>query len=63
MSTILADPARCRPHARLIADLADVLTGPTSGHNAARLAEAAALDPDELAFRLYEIADRYLGDL
>lgn len=52
---------RDRPRRRLEFDLADILTGPTSGGNAARLAECAiGEDPELLAQAMLEAAQRYL---
>lgn len=45
---------------RLVLDLADILTGPTSGGNAVRLAESAARYPRDLAEALRAAGDRYL---
>jgi hypothetical protein len=50
-----------RPAARLALDLEALLIGPTSAHNAARLAAAilAITDADNVAAYLDEIATRY----
>jgi hypothetical protein len=52
---------RQSPAARLSDDLAEILTGPTSGGNAERLAGLACTDPDELACRMLEACERYFS--
>jgi hypothetical protein len=50
-----------RPATRLILDLADILTGPTSGGNARHIADRAGVHPYELAIAMKEAAERYLS--
>lgn len=45
---------------RLQLDLTDILTGPTSGGNAARLAIDSTRDPYALALAMKAAAERYL---
>ncbi len=49
-----------RAATRLILDVADLLTGPTSGGNARYLAEGVCKDPRQAAERMKEAAERYL---
>jgi hypothetical protein len=57
----LNQPRGQSPAARLSDDLAEILTGPTSGGNAERLAGLACTDPDELACRMLEACERYFS--
>jgi hypothetical protein len=50
-----------RPATRLVLDLADILTGPTSGGNARHLADKLGQHPRELAIAMKEAAERYLN--
>jgi hypothetical protein len=50
-----------RPATRLVLDLADILTGPTSGGNARHLADKLGQHPRELALAMKEAAERYLS--
>lgn len=50
-----------RPATRLVLDLADILTGPTSGGNARHLADKLGQYPHELAIAMKEAAERYLS--
>lgn len=49
-----------RPRRRLELDLAHILTGPTCGATADRLAASAANDPMSLAIAMRDAATRYL---
>lgn len=53
-----------RAQRRLVLDITDMLTGPTSGHNAEYLAKCLVnnRDPKEVCERLKEAADRYLNE-
>lgn len=61
---ILRDtPAEARPRKELILSLGAMLVGPTSGHNAARLAESIVTDDEaasEVAHFLIEAGEKYL---
>ena len=50
-----------QPTTRLILDIADILTGPTSGGNARYLAECMCRNAKGVAERMKEIAERYLA--
>jgi len=49
------------PKTRLILDIADLLTGPTSGGNARYLSERMCRNSTEVVERMREIVERYLA--